>query len=89
MHLGGLGDDVGAESHLDAAGRGAADRHVEEDHRVGHCCGGEAEGQSWRRRAGSSHTACCTITQVAAGLFSVRFAYSQHNIRGGRGIRSD
>ena len=59
MHLGGLGDDVGAESHLDAAGRGAADRHVEEDHRVGHCCGGEAEGQSWRRRrAGSSHTAC-------------------------------
>ena len=28
---------VGAESHLDAAGRGAADGHVEEDNRVGHC----------------------------------------------------
>ena len=30
-HLRGLGDDVGTERHLDAAGRGAADGHVEED----------------------------------------------------------
>ena len=33
---GGLGGDVGAESHLDAAGGLAADGHVEEAHGVGH-----------------------------------------------------
>jgi len=34
--LGGLGDDVGAESHLDAAGGGATDGHVKENDGVGH-----------------------------------------------------
>ena len=33
---GSLGGDVGAESHLDAAGGLAADGHVEEAHGVGH-----------------------------------------------------
>ena len=36
-HLHGLWDDVRAERHLDAAGRGAANGHVEENDRVGHC----------------------------------------------------
>ena len=35
-HLDGLRDGVRAERHPDAAGRGAADGHVEEDNRVGH-----------------------------------------------------
>ena len=36
-HLCGLRDDVRAERHLDAAGRGATDGHVKEDNWVGHC----------------------------------------------------
>ena len=41
-YLGGLGDNVGAEGHLDAAGRRAANGHVKEDNGRGHgdkeCC---------------------------------------------------
>ena len=35
-HLSSLGDDIGAQRHLNAAGRSAADGHVEEHNGLGH-----------------------------------------------------
>ena len=58
---GGLGGDVGAESHLDAAGGLAADGHVEEAHGVGH---GVLSGCSRERARGR-----VTVTRVAKTLF--------------------
>ena len=66
---GGLGGDVGAESHLDTAGGLAADGHVEEAHGVGH---GVLSGCSRERAQGRVTVTCAAKTLYYDCPFCVR-----------------